>query len=41
MVEYIRDVAVKKNHWLDGEIFQSGVALCQTILGAILKSQPG
>jgi chromate transporter len=34
MVEYIRDVAVKKNHWLDDEIFQSGVALCQTIPGA-------
>jgi chromate transporter len=34
MVEYIRDVAVKKNHWLDDEIFQIGVALCQTIPGA-------
>jgi chromate transporter len=34
MVKYIRDVAVKKNPWLDDEIFQSGVALCQTIPGA-------
>lgn len=34
MVEYIRTVAVKKNRWLDDEIFQSGVALCQTIPGA-------
>jgi chromate transporter len=34
MVEYIRDLAVKKNPWLDDDIFQSGVALCQTIPGA-------
>jgi chromate transporter len=34
MVAYIRDMAVKKNRWLDDEIFQSGVALCQTLPGA-------
>jgi chromate transporter len=34
MVEYIRNLAVKKNQWLDDEIFQSGVALCQTLPGA-------
>jgi len=34
MVVYIRGMAVRKNHWLDDEVFQSGVALCQTIPGA-------
>ena len=34
MVEYIRNLAVKKNQWLDDEIFQSGVALCQALPGA-------
>jgi chromate transporter len=34
MVAYIRKMAVEKNHWLDGETFSDGVALCQTIPGA-------
>ena len=34
MVAHIRDMAVKKNRWLDDETFRNGVALCQTIPGA-------
>lgn len=34
MVVYIRKMAVERHRWLDGETFQDGVALCQTIPGA-------
>ena len=34
MIAYIRKMAVGKKQWLDGESFQDGVALCQTIPGA-------
>lgn len=34
MVPYVRKMAVEKQQWIDGESFQAGVALCQTIPGA-------
>ena len=34
MIAYIRRMSVEKNHWLDRETFQAGVALCQVIPGA-------
>lgn len=34
MVAYVRDLAVKKKHWLSGDSFSDGVALCQTVPGA-------
>jgi chromate transporter len=34
MIAYLRKMAVGKKQWLDGESFQDGVALCQTIPGA-------
>ncbi len=34
MVAYIRQMAVQKKRWLDGDAFDSGVALCQAIPGA-------
>jgi chromate transporter len=34
MVAYIRDLAVRKKHWLSPESFADGVALCQSIPGA-------
>jgi chromate transporter len=34
IIAYIRDLAVKKKHWLSGESFGDGLALCQTIPGA-------
>ncbi|MCY2927970.1 MAG: chromate efflux transporter [Planctomycetota bacterium] len=34
MVAYIRDLAVKKKHWLSQETFEAGTALCQSIPGA-------
>lgn len=34
MIPYVRKMAVEKKLWLDGESFQDGVALCQTIPGA-------
>ncbi len=34
MVTYIRKMAVEKKGWLDGAIFDDGVALCQAIPGA-------
>ncbi len=34
MVAYIRDLAIKKNHWLSEESFKQGVAICQVIPGA-------
>jgi chromate transporter len=34
MVAYIRDLAVKKKHWLSQESFEDGAALCQSIPGA-------
>lgn len=35
MVTYIEELSVKKNHWVDEETFRHGVALCQTLPGAI------
>ena len=34
MIPYVRRMAVEKQQWIDGESFQAGVALCQTIPGA-------
>ena len=34
MVSYIRKVAVGQKRWLDGAVFDEGVALCQAIPGA-------
>ena len=34
MIPYVRKMAVEKRQWIDGESFQAGVALCQTIPGA-------
>jgi chromate transporter len=34
MIAYIRKMAVGRKKWIDGESFQDGVALCQTIPGA-------
>ena len=34
MIAYIRRVSVEQKHWLDGESFNDGVALCQMIPGA-------
>jgi chromate transporter len=34
MIVYIRKMAVGEKKWIDGESFQDGVALCQTIPGA-------
>ncbi len=34
MVAYIKEMAVMRHKWLDGEKFKDGVALCQTIPGA-------
>jgi chromate transporter len=34
MMAYLRKMAVGQKKWLDGESFQDGVALCQTIPGA-------
>jgi len=34
MIPYVRKMAVGQKKWLDGESFQDGVALCQTIPGA-------
>jgi chromate transporter len=35
MVVYIRDLAVRRNKWLDEDTFKNGIALCQSIPGAI------
>jgi len=35
MIAYIRKLAVDDERWIDAESFQDGVALCQTIPGAI------
>ena len=35
MIAYIRKMAVEQKQWLDVETFNDGVALCQTIPGAI------
>ena len=35
MVTYIKALAVDKKHWLDEETFGHGIALCQTLPGAI------
>jgi chromate transporter len=35
MVVYIKDLAVRRNKWLDENTFKDGVALCQSIPGAI------
>jgi chromate transporter len=34
MIPYVRKMAVGQKKWIDGESFQDGVALCQTIPGA-------
>ncbi len=34
MIPYVRKMAVGQEKWIDGEAFQDGVALCQTIPGA-------
>lgn len=34
MIAYIRTMAVEKKRWLDTEVFNNGVALCQMIPGA-------
>lgn len=34
MTAYILKMAVEKKHWLDGETFSEGIALCQMIPGA-------
>jgi chromate transporter len=34
MIAYIRNLAVQKKHWLSGDSFSDGVALCQSIPGA-------
>ena len=35
MVVYIRDLAVRRNKWLDEDTFKNGVMLCQSVPGAI------
>lgn len=35
MVQYIKELSVDRNQWIDKESFNHGVALCQTIPGAI------
>lgn len=34
MIAYIRNLAVQKKHWLGGDSFSDGVALCQSVPGA-------
>ena len=34
MIPYVRKMTVAQKHWLDGDSFQDGVALCQVIPGA-------
>ena len=34
MIAYIKKLAVQKKHWLSGDSFSDGVALCQTVPGA-------
>jgi chromate transporter len=34
MVVYIKDLAVRRNKWLDEETFRNGVVLCQSVPGA-------
>jgi chromate transporter len=34
MIAYIRKLAVQKKHWLSGDSFSDGVALCQSLPGA-------
>lgn len=36
MIAYIRELAVEREQWLRPKTFQEGVALCQTIPGAIV-----
>jgi chromate transporter len=35
MVVYIRDLAVRRNKWLDEDTFNNGIVLCQSVPGAI------
>lgn len=35
MVQYIKELSVDKRQWIDNESFNHGVALCQTVPGAI------
>ncbi|HMK64312.1 MAG TPA: chromate efflux transporter, partial [Thermodesulfobacteriota bacterium] len=41
MVAHIRDLAVKKNAWLNEDRFKDGVALCQAIPGATAMQMAG
>jgi chromate transporter len=34
MVAHVKELAVKRNHWIDEETFKNGVALSQSIPGA-------
>ena len=34
MVQYIKELSVKRNKWVDEETFKEGIALCQSIPGA-------
>jgi chromate transporter len=34
MVAHVKELAVKRKHWIDEETFKNGVALCQSIPGA-------
>jgi chromate transporter len=35
MVVYIKDLAVRRNKWLDEDTFKNGIVLCQSVPGAI------
>lgn len=41
MIAFIKDLAVKKNKWLDEERFKDGVVLCQSIPGATAMQMAG
>lgn len=34
MVAHVKELAVKRNHWIDEDTFKNGVVLCQSIPGA-------
>jgi chromate transporter len=34
MVVYIKDLAVRRNNWLDENTFKNGIVLCQSVPGA-------
>jgi chromate transporter len=41
MIAHIKELAVKKNKWLDDERFKDGVVLCQSIPGATAMQMAG